>query len=45
MACWYSEVDGLNRFFHVWPYRDLAEQERVRQENKLLIPAAFSPLK
>ncbi|MEE8442173.1 MAG: NIPSNAP family protein [Dehalococcoidia bacterium] len=63
-ACWYSEVGGLNRFFHVWPYRDFAERERVRQEsrqsghwppatreflvrqeNKILAPAAFSPLK
>lgn len=63
-ACWYTEVGGLNRFYHVWPYRDLAHRERVReearqsghwppgtreflvrQENKLLIPAAFSPLR
>lgn len=63
-ACWYTDVGALNRFFHVWPYRDFAERERVRQEsrqgghwppptreflvrqeNKLLVPAAFSPLK
>ncbi|MDO8749596.1 MAG: NIPSNAP family protein [Dehalococcoidia bacterium] len=63
-ACWYTDVGVLNRFFHVWPYRDFAERERVRQEsrrnghwppptrefllrqeNKLLAPAAFSPLK
>ena len=63
-ACWYSEVGGLNRFVHVWPYKDLAERARIRTEsqklpnwppktreflvsqmNKLLIPAAFSPMK
>ena len=63
-ACWHTEVGGLNRFIHVWPYRDFAHRERVRQEsregghwppptrefvvrqeNKLLIPAAFSPLR
>ena len=54
---------GLNKFIHVWPYKDLSERHRireearkdphwppetrefiVRQENKLLIPAAFSPM-
>ena len=63
-ACWYTDVGALNKFIHVWPYRDFAERERVRQEsrrnghwppptrefllrqeNKLLVPAAFSPLK
>lgn len=64
-ACWYSELGGLNRFFHVWPYKDLADRARIRaeaakdpsgkwppatrewlvsQENKLLVPAAFSRL-
>ena len=62
-ACWYSEIGGLNKFVHVWAYKDLNERTRVReearkggrwpaqtgvrpvrQENKLLIPAAFSPL-
>lgn len=63
-ACWYTELGGLNRFFHVWPYEDFAQRARVRQEaqqggdwppptrefvlrqeNKLLIPATFSPLR
>lgn len=65
-ACWYTELGTLNRFFHVWAYKDLAEREKVRaestkalagkwppqtgqspisMENKLLVPAAFSPLR
>jgi hypothetical protein len=63
-ACWYSEIGGLNKFVHIWPYKDLGERARiraeaqqlpnwppktreflVRQENKLLIPAPFSPMK
>jgi hypothetical protein len=63
-ACWTSELGGLNKFTHIWAYKDLAERDRVRaqsrvggtwppqsgvrpirQENKLLIPAAFSPVR
>ena len=63
-ACWYSELGGLNKFYHVWPYKDLAERDRiraeaqkdphwppptrefvVRQENLLLVPAEYSPMK
>jgi hypothetical protein len=64
-ACWTSELGGLNKFVHVWVYKDLNERARVReesrrpgtgwpaqtgvrpvrQENKLLIPASFSPVK
>ncbi|MGE3540064.1 MAG: NIPSNAP family protein [Candidatus Tectimicrobiota bacterium] len=63
-ACWYSEVGGLNKFVHVWVYKDLIERARVRadsrkegrwpaqtgvrpvrQENLILIPAAFSPVR
>ena len=63
-ACWYSELGTLNRLFHVWPYKDLAERDRIRaevskdphwppqtpeillyMENKLLIPAPFSPMR
>ena len=63
-ACWYSELGDLNRLFHVWPYKDMADRERIRTEslkdphwppptrefmvsmaNKLLIPAAFSPMR
>jgi hypothetical protein len=64
-ACWTSELGGLNKFVHVWVYKDLNERTRVReasrqpggawppqtgvrpirQENKLLMPAAFSPVR
>jgi hypothetical protein len=64
-ACWTSEIGELNRFVHIWPYKDVGERDRVRaasrapgrnwppqsgvrpirQENKLLIPASFSPLR
>jgi 2-phospho-L-lactate transferase/gluconeogenesis factor (CofD/UPF0052 family) len=64
-ACWTSELGGLNRFTHIWVYKDLNERTRiraasrapgkawppqagvrpVRQENKLLIPASFSPVR
>jgi hypothetical protein len=64
-ACFTSELGGLNKFIHIWPYKDLAERTRVReesrkpgsgwppqsgvrpirQENKLLIPAPFSPVR
>jgi hypothetical protein len=62
-ACWTSELGGLNKFVHVWVYKDSTERARIReesrkggqwppqsgvrpirQENKLLIPASFSPL-
>jgi hypothetical protein len=64
VAYWTTELGGLNRFFHTYVYKDLAERSQVRsamaaarqpaspnavrpirQENKLLIPAAFSPLR
>ena len=64
-ACWTSELGGLNKFTHIWVYKDLGERTRVReesrrpggawppqagvrpirQENKLLIPASFSPVR
>ena len=64
-ACWTSELGALNRFTHIWVYKDLNERARVReesrrpggawppqagvrpirQENKLLIPASFSPVR
>jgi hypothetical protein len=59
----YSELGGLNRWMHVWPYKDLEERNRiraeasknehwppptreflVRQENKIVAPASFSPM-
>ena len=58
-----SELGGLNKWMHVWPYKDLGERERIRaeaaksphwppatrefllsQENKMLVPASFSPM-
>jgi hypothetical protein len=63
VACWYSEIGGLNKFVHTWVYKDLNERARireesrkggrwpaqtgvrpVRQENKILLPATFSPV-
>ena len=64
-ACWTSELGHLNRFTHIWAYKDLNERTRIRaesrkpgtgwppqagvrpqrQENKLLIPASFSPVR
>ena len=58
-----SELGGLNKWMHVWPYKDLEDRNRVRaeassnpnwppptreflvrQENKICIPASFSPM-
>jgi hypothetical protein len=62
-ACWYSDIGELNKFVHIWAYKDLEERDRIRAEamklpqwppktrefllsqtNKILLPAAFSPL-
>ena len=59
----YTELGGLNKWVHIWPYKDLEERNRIRaeagttphwppptreflvkQENKILVPAAFSPM-
>ena len=61
----YTELGGLNKWVHIWPYKDLNERNKiraeasksdhwppgklgplpmVRQENKILVPAAFSPM-
>ncbi len=58
----YTELGGLNRWMHVWPYKDLTDRARIReeasksphwpsgapgrvkQENKIMIPASFSPM-
>jgi len=71
VACFYSELGGLNKWMHIWAYPSLDERNRVRdkardsgvwppsalaskegrksipyvaQENKIVMPAAFSPL-
>ncbi len=62
-AAMYTEFGDLNKWVHIWPYKDMAERTKVRtesrknpnwppptielilrEENKLLIPASFSPM-
>ena len=31
-ACWSSEVGGLNKFVHIWAYKDFNERDRIRAE-------------
>src|SRR5205809_7704502 len=31
-AFWHTEIGPLNEIVHVWPYKDLAERERIRGE-------------
>jgi NIPSNAP protein len=66
VGAWYSEFGALNKWVHIWAYKDAAERQRVRadavargvwppggapagamlkQENKLVMPAACSPLR
>jgi hypothetical protein len=66
VGAWYSEFGSLNKWVHVWAYKDAAERQRIRgeavargiwppgggtpgqllkQENKLMLPAACSPLR
>jgi hypothetical protein len=66
VGAWYSEFGALNKWVHVWAYKDAAERQRIRaeaiargiwppgggapgqmlkQENKLVMPASFSPLR
>ena len=59
----YTDIGGLNKWVHIWPYKDLAERNNIRaeavknpnwppptqeflvsMENKLLVPAACSPM-
>ena len=63
-AAMYSDLGSLNKWMHVWPYKDMEDRNKVRaeasqnehwppptrefllsQENKMLIPAAFSPMR
>ncbi|HVB66232.1 MAG TPA: NIPSNAP family protein [Acetobacteraceae bacterium] len=64
VGAWSSELGGLNKWVHIWAYKDAAERQRIRaeavakgvwppgsppgtlvkQENMLVVPAAFSPL-
>jgi hypothetical protein len=62
-AAMYTEVGGLNKWVHIWPYDDLEQRSKIRakavktpswppptreflvnQENKILVPASFSPM-
>jgi hypothetical protein len=70
-AIWYTELGGLNKWSHIWPYKSLNERAEIRaklgpagawppsaiakkegrkpesfleQENKILMPAKFSPI-
>jgi hypothetical protein len=66
VGAWHSEFGALNKWVHIWAYKDAAERQRIRadavarglwppggaasglvlkQENKLVMPAAFSPLR
>ena len=61
----FTELGGLNKWVHIWPYENLNERDRiraqtradgvwppggayrdsmVRQENKMIAPASFSPM-
>ena len=31
-AYWYTEIGPLNQVIHVWPYKDLNERARIREE-------------
>jgi len=66
VGAWYSELGALNKWVHIWAYKDAGERQRIRaeavargiwppggaasglvvkQENKLVMPAAFSPIR
>ena len=34
VACWTSEIGGLNKFVHTWVYKDLNERARVREASR-----------
>jgi len=66
VGAWYSEIGPLNKWVHIWAYRDADHRAQVRaeavakgvwppgsaaagvlvkQENMLVVPASFSPLR
>ncbi len=66
VGAWYSEFGALNKWVHIWAYRDAAERQRIRadavarglwppggaasgivvkQENLMVMPSSFSPLR
>lgn len=32
VAAWHTEIGALNKFVHIWAYKDAAERQRVRAE-------------
>ena len=32
VGAWYSELGGLNKWVHIWAYKDAAERQRIRAE-------------
>jgi len=66
VGAWYSEIGPLNKWVHIWAYKDANHRAQVRaeavakgvwppgsaaagvllkQENMLVVPASFSPLR
>ena len=66
VGAWYSEFGALNKWVHIWAYKDAAERQRIRadavarglwppggaasgivvhQENMLVMPSSFSPIR
>ena len=35
-GCMSSDVGGLNRWMHIWPYADLAARQRIREQSMKL---------
>ena len=33
-ACWTSELGSLNKFVHIWPYKNSIERDRIRAESR-----------
>jgi len=42
-ACWTSELGGLNKFVHVWVYKDSNERTRIREESARAASGRPSP--
>ncbi len=40
-AIWYSELGGLNKFVHIWPYKDLNQRDETR--NKMIATGNWPP--
>ena len=32
VGAWYTELGGLNKWVHIWAYKDVAERQRIRAE-------------